>query len=140
MRRQAADFTVEELNKGLRSLQKQTRDTKYSSMMQLLRLALSGRQVKTILTLPAACSGADPSAPSDQGWHLPSGGEAPRLCLSPLSCSVGSVTVVHRHCQGLSSVCSVTPSRLQHGPSVAEMMVTLGAEEVCGRMHRALSS
>ncbi|NXS87058.1 SYEM protein, partial [Erpornis zantholeuca] len=69
--RQAAALTVEELNKDLRSLQKQTRETKYSSMMQLLRLALSGRQ---------------------------------------------------------------------HGPSVAEMMVTLGAEEVCGRIHRALSS
>lgn len=39
-------MTVEELNKDLRSLQKQTRETKYSSMMQLLRLALSGRQVK----------------------------------------------------------------------------------------------
>ncbi|XP_053813674.1 probable glutamate--tRNA ligase, mitochondrial isoform X2 [Vidua chalybeata] len=71
MTRPAAALTVEELNKDLRSLQKQTRETKYSSMMQLLRLALSGQQ---------------------------------------------------------------------HGPSVAEMMVTLGAEEVCGRIHRALSS
>uniref|UniRef100_A0A8D2PMF8 Glutamyl-tRNA synthetase 2, mitochondrial n=2 Tax=Zosteropidae TaxID=36297 RepID=A0A8D2PMF8_ZOSLA len=71
MTRQAAALTVEELNKDLRSLQKQTRATKYSSMMQLLRLVLSGRQ---------------------------------------------------------------------HGPSVAEMMVTLGAEEVCGRIRRALSS
>ncbi|NWZ74028.1 SYEM protein, partial [Acrocephalus arundinaceus] len=71
MKSQAAALTVEELNKDLRSLQKQTRETKYSSMMQLLRLVLSGRQ---------------------------------------------------------------------HGPSVAEMMVTLGAEEVCGRIHRALSS
>lgn len=71
MTRQAAALTVEALNKDLRSLQKQTRETKYSSMMQLLRLVLSGRQ---------------------------------------------------------------------HGPSVAEMMVTLGAEEVCGRIHRALSS
>ncbi|KAL2299142.1 hypothetical protein Nmel_014760 [Mimus melanotis] len=71
MTRQAAAFTVEELNKALRNLQKRTRDTKYSSMMQLLRLVLSGRQ---------------------------------------------------------------------QGPSVAEMMVTLGAEEVCGRIHRALSS
>ncbi|XP_063270625.1 nondiscriminating glutamyl-tRNA synthetase EARS2, mitochondrial isoform X2 [Prinia subflava] len=71
MTRQAAALTVEELNKDLRNLQKQTRETKYSSMMQLLRLVLSGRQ---------------------------------------------------------------------HGPSVAEMMVTLGAEEVCGRIHRALSS
>ncbi|XP_066053917.1 nondiscriminating glutamyl-tRNA synthetase EARS2, mitochondrial isoform X1 [Chamaea fasciata] len=69
--RQAAALTVEELNKDLRSLQKQTRETKYSSMMQLLRLVLSGRQ---------------------------------------------------------------------HGPGVAEMMVTLGAEEVCGRIRRALSS
>ncbi|XP_032560258.1 probable glutamate--tRNA ligase, mitochondrial isoform X3 [Chiroxiphia lanceolata] len=69
--RQAAALTVEELNKDLRNLQKQTRETKYSSMMQLLRLALSGQQ---------------------------------------------------------------------HGPSVAEMMVTLGAEEVSGRIHRALSS
>ncbi|NXT67709.1 SYEM protein, partial [Chaetops frenatus] len=71
MTRQAAALTVEELNKDLRSLQRQTRETKYSSMMQLLRLVLSGRQ---------------------------------------------------------------------HGPSVAEMMVMLGAEEVCGRIHRALSS
>lgn len=39
-------MTVEELNKDLRSIQKQTRETKYSSMMQLLRLVLSGRQVK----------------------------------------------------------------------------------------------
>ncbi|NXM73364.1 SYEM protein, partial [Serilophus lunatus] len=69
--RQAAGWTVEELNKDLRSLQKQTRETKYSSMMQLLRLALSGQQ---------------------------------------------------------------------HGPSVAEMMVTLGAKEVSARIHRALSS
>nr|XP_026653509.1 probable glutamate--tRNA ligase, mitochondrial [Zonotrichia albicollis] len=69
--RPAAALTVEELNRELRSVQKQTRETKYSSMMQLLRLALSGQQ---------------------------------------------------------------------HGPSVAEMMVTLGAEEVCGRIHRALSS
>ncbi|XP_064529568.1 nondiscriminating glutamyl-tRNA synthetase EARS2, mitochondrial isoform X1 [Pseudopipra pipra] len=69
--RQAAALTVEELNKDLRNLQKQTRETKYSSMMQLLRLALSGQQ---------------------------------------------------------------------HGPSVAEMMVTLGAKEVSGRIHRALSS
>lgn len=46
MTRQAAALTVEELNKDLRSLQKQTRETKYSSMMQLLRLVLSGRQVK----------------------------------------------------------------------------------------------
>ncbi|KAF2985607.1 hypothetical protein EK904_005117 [Melospiza melodia maxima] len=58
--RPAAALTVEDLNRELRSVQKQTRETKYSSMMQLLRLALSGQQ---------------------------------------------------------------------HGPSVAEMMVTLGAEE-----------
>lgn len=46
MSRQAAVLTMEELNKDLRSLQKQTKETKYSSMMQLLRLALSGQQVK----------------------------------------------------------------------------------------------
>lgn len=46
MTRQAAVLTVEELNKDLRSLQKQTKETKYSSMMKLLRLALSGQQVK----------------------------------------------------------------------------------------------
>ncbi|XP_068003510.1 nondiscriminating glutamyl-tRNA synthetase EARS2, mitochondrial [Melanerpes formicivorus] len=68
---QAVALTVEELNKDLRNLQKQTKETKYSSMMQLLRLALSGQQ---------------------------------------------------------------------HGPSVAEMMVTLGPKEVSGRIHRALSS
>ncbi|NXD15824.1 SYEM protein, partial [Nothocercus nigrocapillus] len=71
MTRQAAFSTVEELNKDLKSLQKQSRETKYSSMMKLLRLALSGKQ---------------------------------------------------------------------HGPSVAEMMVTLGPTEVCERMNRALSS
>lgn len=71
MTRQAAVLTVEELNKDLRSLQKQTKETKYSSVMKLLRLALSGQQ---------------------------------------------------------------------HGPSVAEMMVTLGPKEVCGRIHKALSS
>ncbi|XP_008937854.1 PREDICTED: probable glutamate--tRNA ligase, mitochondrial, partial [Merops nubicus] len=71
MTRQTAVLTVEELNKDLRSLQKQTKETKYSSVMQLLRLALSGKQ---------------------------------------------------------------------HGPSVAEMMVTLGAKEVCGRILQALSS
>ncbi|KAM6055046.1 nondiscriminating glutamyl-tRNA synthetase EARS2, mitochondrial isoform 1-T1 [Chlamydotis macqueenii] len=71
MTRQAAVLSMEELNKDLRSLQKQTKETKYSSMMQLLRLALSGQQ---------------------------------------------------------------------HGPSVAEMMVTLGPKEVCGRIHKALSS
>lgn len=46
MTRQAAVLTMEELNKDLRSLQKQTKETKYSSVMQLLRLALSGQQVK----------------------------------------------------------------------------------------------
>lgn len=46
MTRQAAVLTVEELNKDLRSLQKQTKETKYSSVMKLLRLALSGQQVK----------------------------------------------------------------------------------------------
>ncbi|NXU53133.1 SYEM protein, partial [Turnix velox] len=71
MTRQAAVLTVEELNKDLKSLQKQTKETKYSSMMKVLRLALSGQQ---------------------------------------------------------------------HGPSVAEMMVTLGPKEVCGRIHKALSS
>lgn len=71
MTRQAAVLTVEELNKDLRNLQTQTKETKYSSMMKLLRLALSGQQ---------------------------------------------------------------------HGPSVAEMMVTLGPKEVCGRIHKALSS
>ncbi|NWU94443.1 SYEM protein, partial [Upupa epops] len=69
--RQAAVLTVETLSKDLRSLQKQTKATQFSSMMQLLRLALSGQQ---------------------------------------------------------------------HGPSVAEMMVTLGPEEVCGRIRRALAS
>ncbi|NWX07929.1 SYEM protein, partial [Caloenas nicobarica] len=71
MTRQAGGLTMEELNKELRSLQKQTQETKYSSVMKLLRLALSGQQ---------------------------------------------------------------------HGPSVAEMMVTLGPKEVCGRIHKALSS
>ncbi|NXL85011.1 SYEM protein, partial [Alectura lathami] len=71
MTRRAAGWTMEELNKELRNLQKQTRETKYSSMMKLLRLALSGQQ---------------------------------------------------------------------HGPSVAEMMVTLGPREVCGRIRKALSS
>ncbi|NXA38297.1 SYEM protein, partial [Eudromia elegans] len=71
MMRQAAGLTVEELNKDLKRLQKQSRETKYSSMMKLLRLVLSGKE---------------------------------------------------------------------HGPSVAEMMVTLGPAEVCERMHRALSS
>ncbi|XP_035419221.1 probable glutamate--tRNA ligase, mitochondrial [Cygnus atratus] len=71
MTRQTAVLTTEELNKDLRNLQKQTRETKYSSMMKLLRLALSGQQ---------------------------------------------------------------------HGPSVAEMMVTLGPREVCGRIRKALSS
>ncbi|NWX18712.1 SYEM protein, partial [Aegotheles bennettii] len=71
MTRQAAALTVEGLNKELRSLQNQTKEPKYSNVMKLLRLALSGQQ---------------------------------------------------------------------HGPSVAEMMVTLGPREVCGRMHRALSS
>nr|XP_027324539.2 probable glutamate--tRNA ligase, mitochondrial [Anas platyrhynchos] len=71
MERRTAVLTMEELNKDLRNLQKQTRETKYSSMMKLLRLALSGQQ---------------------------------------------------------------------HGPSVAEMMVTLGPREVCGRLHKALSS
>ncbi|XP_010179364.1 PREDICTED: probable glutamate--tRNA ligase, mitochondrial, partial [Mesitornis unicolor] len=70
MARQAAVVTMEELSRALRSLQEQTRETKYSSMMQLLRLALSGQQ---------------------------------------------------------------------HGPSVAEMMLTLGPREVCGRIHKALS-
>lgn len=37
---------MEELNKELRSVQKQTQETKYSSVMKLLRLALSGQQVK----------------------------------------------------------------------------------------------
>lgn len=46
MERPTAVFTMEELNKDLRNLQKQTRETKYSSMMKLLRLALSGQQVK----------------------------------------------------------------------------------------------
>ncbi|NWH66436.1 SYEM protein, partial [Geococcyx californianus] len=68
--KQAAVLSVEELNKELRSLQKQTKETKYSSIMKLLRLALSGQQ---------------------------------------------------------------------QGPSVAEMMVTLGPKEVCGRIHNALS-
>ncbi|XP_030340217.1 probable glutamate--tRNA ligase, mitochondrial isoform X1 [Strigops habroptila] len=71
MTRQAAVLTMEELNKDLRSLHEQIKETKYSNMMQLLRLALSGQQ---------------------------------------------------------------------HGPSVAEMMVTLGPKEVCGRIHKALSS
>lgn len=71
MTKPAAVWTIEELNKDLRSLQKQTRETKYSSMMKLLRLALSGQQ---------------------------------------------------------------------HGPSVAEMMVTLGPREVCGRISKVLSS
>ncbi|NWI15740.1 SYEM protein, partial [Crypturellus soui] len=71
LRRQAAVFTVEELNKDLRGLQKQSGEPKYSSMMKLLRLALSGKE---------------------------------------------------------------------HGPSVAEMMVTLGPSEACERMRRALSS
>jgi len=46
MTKPAAVWTIEELNKDLRSLQKQTRETKYSSMMKLLRLALSGQQVR----------------------------------------------------------------------------------------------
>lgn len=46
MERRTAVLTMEELNKDLRNLQKQTRETKYSSMMKLLRLALSGQQVK----------------------------------------------------------------------------------------------
>lgn len=46
MTKPAAVWTIEELNKDLRNLQKQTRETKYSSMMKLLRLALSGQQVK----------------------------------------------------------------------------------------------
>ncbi|XP_042684215.1 probable glutamate--tRNA ligase, mitochondrial isoform X1 [Centrocercus urophasianus] len=71
MAKPAAVWTIEELNKDLRNLQKQTRETKYSSMMKLLRLALSGQQ---------------------------------------------------------------------HGPSVAEMMVTLGPREVCGRIRKVLSS
>ncbi|XP_069726001.1 nondiscriminating glutamyl-tRNA synthetase EARS2, mitochondrial isoform X1 [Phaenicophaeus curvirostris] len=70
MTKPGAVLGVEELNKLLRSLQEQTRKTKYSSMMKLLRLALSGQQ---------------------------------------------------------------------HGPSVAEMMVTLGPKEVCGRIRKALS-
>lgn len=45
MASQRVALTAEELNKDLRSLQKQTKETKYSSMMQLLRLALSGQQV-----------------------------------------------------------------------------------------------
>ncbi|KFU93335.1 hypothetical protein M959_10041, partial [Chaetura pelagica] len=70
MTRQAAVLSMEELNKDLKSLQKQTKETKYSSVMKLLRLALSGQQ---------------------------------------------------------------------HGPSVAEMMVTLGPQEVCARVQKALS-
>ncbi|POI25156.1 hypothetical protein CIB84_011094, partial [Bambusicola thoracicus] len=45
MTKPAAVWTIEELNEDLRNLQKQTRETKYSSMMKLLRLALSGQQV-----------------------------------------------------------------------------------------------
>ncbi|XP_051488233.1 probable glutamate--tRNA ligase, mitochondrial [Apus apus] len=70
MTRKAAVLSMEELNKDLKSLQKQTKETKYSSVMKLLRLALSGQQ---------------------------------------------------------------------HGPSVAEMMVTLGPQEVSARVHKALS-
>ncbi|NXX96052.1 SYEM protein, partial [Centropus bengalensis] len=70
MTRQGAVLGVEELNKELRSLQEQTKEPKYSSVMKLLRLALSGQQ---------------------------------------------------------------------HGPSVAEMMVTLGPKEVSGRIRKALS-
>lgn len=47
---------MEELNKDLRSLQKQTKETKYSSMMQLLRLALSGLQVKNRTSEPGTFS------------------------------------------------------------------------------------
>ncbi|XP_065588749.1 nondiscriminating glutamyl-tRNA synthetase EARS2, mitochondrial [Cyrtonyx montezumae] len=71
MTKPAAVWTIEELNKDLRNLQKETKQTKYSSMMKLLRLALSGQQ---------------------------------------------------------------------HGPSVAEMMVTLGPREVCGRIRKVLCS
>lgn len=71
MTKPAAVWTIEELNKDLRNIQKETRETKYSSMMKLLRMAISGQQ---------------------------------------------------------------------HGPSVAEMMVTLGPREVCGRIHKVLSS
>ncbi|XP_055565027.1 probable glutamate--tRNA ligase, mitochondrial isoform X2 [Falco cherrug] len=48
MTRQAAVLTVEELNKDLKSLHNQTKETKYSSMMQLLRLALSGNMDRAL--------------------------------------------------------------------------------------------
>lgn len=48
--------------------------------------------------------------------------------------------MMHRHELGSSAPVLSDSLCLQHGPSVAEMMVTLGAEEVCGRIHRALSS
>ncbi|XP_038274273.1 probable glutamate--tRNA ligase, mitochondrial isoform X7 [Dermochelys coriacea] len=46
MEGQTAALTTEGLNEDLRGLQEQTRGTKYSSMMKLLRLALSGQQIK----------------------------------------------------------------------------------------------
>ncbi|XP_067390382.1 nondiscriminating glutamyl-tRNA synthetase EARS2, mitochondrial isoform X2 [Emydura macquarii macquarii] len=71
MEGQTAALTTEGLNKDLKGLQEQTRGTKYSSMMKLVRLALSGQQ---------------------------------------------------------------------QGPSVAEMMVSLGPREVCERIKKALAN
>nr|XP_006013426.1 PREDICTED: probable glutamate--tRNA ligase, mitochondrial isoform X2 [Latimeria chalumnae] len=69
--KQNATFSIEELSIKLKGLPKQTKDTKYSALMKLLRLALSGQQ---------------------------------------------------------------------HGPSVAEMMVSLGSREVCERIQRLIAS
>uniref|UniRef100_K7FGH0 Nondiscriminating glutamyl-tRNA synthetase EARS2, mitochondrial n=1 Tax=Pelodiscus sinensis TaxID=13735 RepID=K7FGH0_PELSI len=71
MEGQMGALTTEGLNEDLRGLEEQMRGTKYSSMMKLLRLALSGQQ---------------------------------------------------------------------HGPSVAEMMVSLGPREVCERIRKVLSN
>lgn len=51
-------------------------------MCSLLSQSSNRSFTKVLQSLILAKLCANPSGPSDQGWHLPSGGEIPSLCLS----------------------------------------------------------